>query len=79
MRLCVPFKNQNKLLFGDKGTWLPVANIVFAPSSPTTSPVGAIHGAFSSHSLGGDSVSCPHYLGDKGIRTPDIQLAKLAL
>ena len=67
---------------GDKGIWLPVANIrpfgrlpigtinctairrcnviLFAPSSPPSSPVGAIHGAFSSHSFGGDSGSNPH-------------------
>ena len=46
-------------LYGDKGIWLPVANVLFTPSSPPTSPAGAIHGTFSSCSFGGDFVSNP--------------------
>ena len=45
---------------GDKGIWLPVANFLFAPSSPPLAPIADIHVRFSSHLVGGAIGSNPH-------------------
>ena len=37
----------------------PLANLLFARSGPSFQPAGALHGAFSSHSVGGWKVSKP--------------------
>ena len=60
-------KTEN-VFYSRGGTWLPVANVVFAPSSPPSLPAGRLHAAFSAvAAVASDQVLivCPKSVGHK--------------
>jgi len=52
-------REKTKNSFGSDGACLPFANVLFAHYRPLQPPVGGVHAAFSSHSLGGGFSSSP--------------------